>query len=717
MRKLKYALLGAAVGSVVGIMAFDLAFPSVDPSIWRLYAEAAGFWPSTAVAPVLWRRLVSLGCSPVVVSAVAVGLLAFAVYNVLWRMVVLLVCPHDEFRNWWRITIPVVSLAGGTLAVCSEPVWRLALSGSPTLLTLALLVLSCDLFLSSFFAEVVLDDDGVPLSLTRPNLGFYAALLLSGALAADTPVALPLPILFVVVRRMVFPRITGGRYRDHPEDLLVYAPVRFSDWGGFFLWLAGLALALVALGGLMDGDGILRYLDETWRDVLGAASPVGWVLWTGGTLIPLVLSCSLLPALSARGRRIEFGFGVVALLVGAVSLAAVSPAARGDWAVVPSSVVRSPFMQALGTVLSAQAAALALALFAYFAFHAMPRGSSSRNLAAGAAGIALVAAFAVAAAGVRRGPARQVRQAIADAMEETVREADGLSWIFTDGSADVGIELVARRRHEDLRARPLITGGPLAAPENAATQLRDWLAEDSADLQASAVQVGFELWRRERKSVPVASGLLARGDWPEGERERGIAFAERLGAHMAELSRAGALVREADPCVRNVFSAVLWRLSRLARQRGDESHADEWDEANDAARNMKERIDRERTAAFMRLTDQEGLQLALKRADFVVARRYAGEVLKRHPEDAAANFGMGMSCLTEKKPKEAVLYLERAHRAKPTEPAILNNLAIACLQLGDVEQAETWAKKAVERAPAIPEVQDTLRQVEKAKRK
>ena len=130
-----------------------------------------------------------------------------------------------------------------------------------------------------------------------------------------------------------------------------------------------------------------------------------------------------------------------------------------------------------------------------------------------------------------------------------------------------------------------------------------------------------------------------------------------------------------------------------------------------------ERVRRERTAAFMQLTDSEGLQLALKRADFVEARRFAAGVLKRLPDDVSANFGMGMSYLMEKKPQEAILYLERAHKGKPTEPAILNNLAIAWLQKGNVGQAETWANKALERAPDIPEVQDTVKRVREAKRK
>ena len=115
--------------------------------------------------------------------------------------------------------------------------------------------------------------------------------------------------------------------------------------------------------------------------------------------------------------------------------AAVSSAARGDWALVSSAAVHAPFMQALGAVLSASAASLSLAVFAYFAFHVMPRDYAPRRLVVAGIVLALVAALAVAGAGFRRRPARQVREAIADAMEETACEAEGLQWIFTDGSA------------------------------------------------------------------------------------------------------------------------------------------------------------------------------------------------------------------------------------------------------------------------------------------
>ena len=180
---------------------------------------------------------------------------------------------------------------------------------------------------------------------------------------------------------------------------------------------------------------------------------------------------------------------------------------------------------------------------------------------------------------------------------------------------------------------------------------------------------------------------------------------------MVELARAGAPGRESDPSVRDLFSSVLWRLARMARQRDDMNFADMLDEANESRRQTLERLHRERTAAFRRLTDAEGLQLALNRADFTGARHFARKILERTPDDVSANFAMGMSYLMEKNPRTAVFYLEAAYAVKPREPAILNNLAVAYLQMGELEKARAWAKKALEHAPDIPEVRETMRRI------
>lgn len=713
MRKLCYLLIGAAGAALVGGLALCLAFPSIDPSIWRVYAEVTANWPRTGVTPILWRKLVSLGCAPKAISSVSVALVAWSVFDILCRTMFMLASPQGGHRNWQRLTVPSLSVLGAALAVFSEPVWRQALSGSPAVLTVALFLLAVDLSLVSLYSEVVVNDEGVPLNAAHVNSGLGVAVLIAGALSVETPVAFLLPFLFGFVRIVMAQLVLDGRYQEQGGEIRIFAPVEFPNGIAFFLWMAGLVFVCSLIDGPKDANCLQEYLVEWVRAVKNAASPLGWVLWMGCRIVPLVLIGGLVTLLTAKKPQGTFVFGVVLFLVGVGSLALASPGARGDWMLVSAAEVRSPFMQSMGAVLTAAAVALALMAFSWLAFHEMPYGKGVvRKLAVWSMSLAVVAATAVAADGIGRNQARRLRQVIVDAAEETVREAEGLTWIFTDGSADIGVERVARQRGQSLRTQPLIKGGPFASTNDSAVLLREWLAQGSTNLQMSAVQLGFDLWRRERRQLPDASGLLARFNWPEGECARGISAAEQLGERMIELAGEGALAHESEPCVRTLFASVLWRLSRMARQRGDMDRADRLDEANDTQRRTMELIHRERTAALRQLTDAEGLQLALNRADFIGARVFARRILERTPDDVAANFALGMGYLLEKKPREAIFYLETAHRGKPEEPAILNNLAIACLQMGDLEKARTWARKAFERAPEIPEIRETLRRTE-----
>lgn len=566
MRKLKLLLLGIAIGVVAGFMAFDLAFPSFDPSIWRAYAEATGLHPLTGITSVLWSKLVSAGRDPVFISVLSVGVLMFAVFDCLWRMLAILICPSNENRNWWRLTVPFVAFLGCALTAFSEPVWRMALSGSPTLTTLALFMLACDLFLVPLFTETVVDEFNEPIGVIRQSLFVYLAFLLSGALSVEMPVALVLPVLFAVARRKVFSRVQTDRYREHPDDMYVFMEINFSNLIAGLCWLIGLAGSLVLSGVLKIG--LLRYLEELVRAAACAASPAGWVAWTLCTLVPFVAACVLLPRLTARTGRRKAGLVAFLILIAVVSLVVVSPLARSDGSFIPNVVVRAPFMQTLGAVLAAQAVALALAMFSYSAFHELDYSRRLGGPATFVVGLALALAFAVAVLGVRRDSAQWVRQAIVAAMEETVREAEGLSWVFTDGSVDIGVELYARRHHEPVCTRPLVADGPFAADENAVAQLREWIADDAPELQDSAAQTGFDLWKSAGKPAPQASGLLARSSWPDGACERGIAYVKLLNARMTSLVNTGALSRENDPQVAEVFRSILRCMSRMAEARG-----------------------------------------------------------------------------------------------------------------------------------------------------
>ena len=110
----------------------------------------------------------------------------------------------------------------------------------------------------------------------------------------------------------------------------------------------------------------------------------------------------------------------------------------------------------------------------------------------------------------------------------------------------------------------------------------------------------------------------------------------------------------------------------------------------------------------MQMTPREGLHIALSRADFSVARRYAAAVLAYDEDDPEANFGMGMGELSLGRYEQAEIYLRRCLVRRSEEPAVLNNLSIICRKLGRYEESEDYARRAIRRLPDSPEVKRTL---------
>ncbi len=123
---------------------------------------------------------------------------------------------------------------------------------------------------------------------------------------------------------------------------------------------------------------------------------------------------------------------------------------------------------------------------------------------------------------------------------------------------------------------------------------------------------------------------------------------------------------------------------------------------------MLSAIEYERQRTFMQMTPREGLQLALRRANFAEARRYSTVVLSYDEDDPEANFAMGMSSLEMKQMKDAERYLRRVLKRRPNEPAVLNNLSIICRKQKRWKEAEDFARKAIKILPDTPEVKQTL---------
>ena len=139
--------------------------------------------------------------------------------------------------------------------------------------------------------------------------------------------------------------------------------------------------------------------------------------------------------------------------------------------------------------------------------------------------------------------------------------------------------------------------------------------------------------------------------------------------------------------------------------------ADRLDLKNEALAQLRRQMDWVGMQKGARLTLREGLKLGLDRADFRLARTYAQQVLVSDPENSAANFAIGMGYFVEEQFGRAEVYLKRSLASRPDEPAALNNLAIAQMKLGRLDEAETNAAKALKVLPKSKEIQKTLQHI------
>ena len=315
----------------------------------------------------------------------------------------------------------------------------------------------------------------------------------------------------------------------------------------------------------------------------------------------------------------------------------------------------------------------------------------------------------------------KLQDVIDDYVREVVEEAKGVRVIYTDGAFDDDIRREAKRRGVELEPISMFSKeGPASLRE--AVQKGDNVA----------VQLGFEVWRRECKELPPCSGVLAYvGSMPKDERLWGIAMAERLGKRILELHEKGVFRSVSDAKLIKRFLIVQWRISRLARIRAEREDragntalarkevalSDRLDEANPSLRSLLPELEKARECASRAITPRDGLLKALGQADFTRARRYAEQVLKSDPDDPNANFAMGMHYYVQKKWARAEEFLRKCLIKKPNEPAVWNNLAIICLNTERYEEGLRCAQKAREFLPESEEVKDTIKQIQTAREK
>lgn len=102
-------------------------------------------------------------------------------------------------------------------------------------------------------------------------------------------------------------------------------------------------------------------------------------------------------------------------------------------------------------------------------------------------------------------------------------------------------------------------------------------------------------------------------------------------------------------------------------------------------------------------------ELSLRSGKCDVARSQVSAILYFRPDHPDAVSILGRCLLQEKKPDEAIPILARIPEASPAFEKAGSAWANACLQSGDVEQAETVLRRYLERFPAAETTREELR--------
>ena len=769
---LDYLIAGVLALGVIALLLI-WPFPGIYPDAWQDVAIAAGLRPIAEVCPGLWHLLSSwlfktfgfgVALSALkLMGPLAIGLCAGLAYLLLREILSLTSRLRLQYSPQRFLIVRMASALGALFFACADPVWRAGQIFTPATFLLVLTVVGLYLFFSFLQGGLL--------------ISAYGAMLVLGALSAESPLGLLLVafcwgVYFLAVRHVL--SLDMPLLNPFIEQISKWHMTFLFAFGFLsvialnclsFGWLEGLAAA-----GQATGDLPVTYGVRFWHLVTSAASPLGWVLALGVILLPCGVSAGLLPRAVDEEQFLPYHVGALFFATGLLAYAqtaALDPLWMWTWVSHPV-LFNSRYLLCVLMLAAAATVTFGLVVLGVDAFCRNHRRLAmqmfaemrledegeqvlaSKRFLGTLRRIGLIVLPILLIAGVVPGRRlkvpRQMAAILDDYVKEICAECGDAQWIFTDGSFDPAIEIAAKGQGHEIRALSLMAGNSprdvwmrsrgivdqediLTMQSGASATLRTWIKDKPERLKASALQVGMVIWKRDGKTPPAASGVLCRPvGMTEEERQRGIAAAKALAQRMLELYAAGGVAKAAGAEINRLFQFAQWRLTRMMRVRAeladqsgqteealaDVKLADELDKHNAAIQSIRENMERMRQMMMRQMTPREGLQLALVRADFTLARKYATPILDAVPEDPNANFGMGMSYFVEGQWTRAEEFLRRCLIRNPKEPAVYNNLAIIQLKTGRYDAALRNAKKALALAPESAEVKDTLQQVEKA---
>ena len=753
------------------------SFPGLSPDIWDDAIVGAGLRPTAAIFPGFWRVIArgfysinGVGLGNVLLiwfGRVALGLTVGFAYLLFRSILSLTIRRRLNYARRRFVVVRGTAMLGAIAFLCADPIWRVGQAFSPSGLLLLVSVFS----LYQFFSFL---QHG---QLREVNISMF----LLGLLSAETPMGF---VLTAVCWGVYFLAL---RYAAVSMGMALLDPIvaQRSKWHLTFLWAMGLILGIagncasfvwldgLAASGASGGDVPLMYATRWWTQFIHAASGLGWVLGLGICVLPLIVCGVLLPRAVDEEQFLPYHMGAVFFVTGALALAQLaelSPLWFWTW---HDDIVVTPYFLQMLILLSAMTLVFALAVMGVDAAcrdherlanerfanlnddddddMQMPRRvQSSGHSSHGNIVIVVVPILLLAAVvpGRWQRTTRQMLQVLEDYVAEVLVECGPVHWIFTDGAFDSRLELAAAEQGKKLKALSMMAGnGPydkyvrqegvtdtedrLALSLGAPMTLRTWMKDKPTQMKDAAIQLGFEVWKRNGLELPVCSGVLARPlGMSEADCAAGVERTKGLADRVLAFYVAGGLPKSAGKRVNELFLFVQWRIARLARMRAERADragqtevamkdvklSDDLDHNNASLKRILTSMEEVRSRTLKAVTPREGLQLALVRADFALARRYAEPILEAVPDDPNANFAMGMSYYVQKQYARAEEYLKRCLVKHPKEPAVWNNLAMIMLYTKRYDEAEKHAKKALDLIPESAEVKDTLKQIRDARK-
>ena len=757
-------------------------YPLFHPSLWEEMAVGAGLRPPDGPFPCLYRACLAflfwqfpkgqaLDILPYLGRA-TLSCTALFTYLIFRKMLPATLCVRVSLGKIGAAVGRLGAALAALLLVCADPVWRAGQSFSPV--SLFLLLTSAAVWCFSRFER-------------RGQTGsLYLCAVLLGVVSSENLLGLVISVLglvglFLVVRRAARPDTVV----DNPlvDGLVRQVVLRrlACVWGtsfvaalGFNVWWFLSSNGLEASGSVGVLGVVFEYVRGIWVSVRDAASLWGWFFFVLFGVIPFMLTVKVLPKAWDDDRMLHWNVGVAYLLMGAVALMPlVGWGAFWFWTwLVNDTLVSSETLLAFMLVLDVATFSIVVTVFGIDVYCRNYRrltrqlfpervvvGQDEKTALESARKLRqrlfwLLVVFVPIC--VVPGRCQPVERDMLAEMKYYARafedEAGDCDVAFTDGSFDCLHELMRLRGEKPLRCLPLIADRTARArtrarvlrlrascgeedtrllTSDATTALQAWVAAGTERLKTCAVQMGFEIWRRDSFSMPDILGVVARPKSSTDLRVEVQVWARarlaRLADELTTLAQTGGPAKCHDYVLRRLFACLMYRVARIAQMRSlvadqagrrDEAIrqaaiADGLDESNYLVKDLRLQFDWQNAqgGGSSVLSPREGLALGLARGDYTFAAKCAATVLKSDPDDLYANFAMGMKLFREEHWALAEEHLKKSLARRTNDIAVLNNLALVQIRLGKLDEAERNVRVAIKFNGQVPELHKTLEQV------